>query len=74
MRSGPDLINRLKSLTSSKNTKTPSSYARKKKREDQALINAFHDILRIGLDVFEELVSDDLGIEYANPKERKGYT
>ena len=44
---------------SSKNTKNPGSSARNKKHEDQVLINPFQD-LRIELDVFEELVLDDL--------------
>ncbi len=45
---------------SSKNTKNPESSARNKKREDQASINGFQDLLRIEPDVFEELVLDDL--------------
>ena len=60
MRLGPNPIYGPKPLISSKNTKTPGSSARNKKHEDQALIDSFQDLLRIGPDVFEELVSDDL--------------
>ena len=60
MRLAPDLIYGPNPPISSKNTKNPGSSAWNKKCEDQALINAFQDLLRIEPDVFEELVLDDL--------------
>ncbi len=60
IRLAPDLIYRPNPPISLKNTKNPGSSSRNKKCEDQALINAFQDLLRIEPDVFEELVLDDL--------------
>ncbi len=56
---GPDLIYG-PNLISSKNIKTSGTSARNKKREDQALINAFQDFIQIEPDIFEELDLDDL--------------
>ena len=50
---GLDLIYGFNPLISSKNTKTSSTSTRNKKREDQALINAFQDLLQIGPNIFE---------------------
>ena len=58
MRLGPDLIYG-PNLISSKNIKTSGTSARNKKREDQALINAFQDFIQIEPDIFEELDLDD---------------
>ena len=60
MQLAPDLIYGPKPLISLKNTKNSGSSARNKRRKDQSLMNAFQDLFRIGQDVFEVLVADDL--------------
>ena len=70
MRLGPDLIYGSKPLVSSKNTKTPSSSARNKNRGDSSLINAFHDLLQIEQDLFEDFILDD-PVSYT-PAQNKG--
>ncbi len=56
----PDLIYGSNPPISLKNTKNPGFLAQNKKCEDLPLINAFQNLLRIQLDVFEELVLNDL--------------
>ena len=72
MQLGPDLIYGPKPLLPSKNTKNSGSSTRNKKREDQPLVNAFQDLLRIGPDVFEELVSEDLVLNTPIRNKEKG--
>lgn len=70
MRLGPDLIYGSNPPVSSKITKTPSSSARNKKRGDSSLINAFHDLLQIKPDLFEDFILDD-PVSYT-PAQNKG--
>ncbi len=72
MRLGPDLIYRPNPIISLKNTKNPGFLARNKKCEDQALINAFQDLLRIEPEVFEELVLDDFVSNTPIQNKKKG--
>ena len=70
MRLGPDLVYGSNPPVSLKNTKNPGSLARNKKRGDSTLINAFHDLLQIEPDLFEDLILDD-PVSYT-PAQNKG--
>ncbi len=59
MRLRPDLIYGLNLFVSPKNTQSPGTSARNKKRGDSTFINAFQDLLQIEPDLFEDLVLED---------------
>lgn len=60
MQLGREFIYKSNLFISSKNTKTSDTLAWNKKRENQALIKAFQDLLQIDLDIFKELDFDKL--------------
>ena len=63
MRLEPYLIYRLNFNITSKNTKTSDISSRNKKPEDQALINAFQDLVQIKPNNFEELDLEKVYLE-----------
>ncbi len=56
MQLGLDLIYRLNSSFSLKNTQSPGPSALNKKQGDSTFINGFQDLLQIEPDLFENLV------------------
>ena len=67
-----DLVYGSNPSISSKNTKSPDSSARNRKREDSTLINDFHNLLQIESDLFKDLILDDLVLYMQSQNKEKG--